>query len=407
MMMISRRCVCLAATLVAMGLAPTASRGEDGPSAVVYVESNIGTTPGVNSIFGFRRDLHGKLTRLPGSPFSTDGTGVGPNPTFALGPYDSDQNMIADEDGQRLFAVNSGSNTIAVFDIQENGELTPVPGSPFHSGGVNPVSVGLADDVLCVVNKSMDPNQPSTSILPNYTTFRVTERGGLSPVAASTVSVAANASPTQALVGPEKELLFGADFFGGVLQSFRIGENGRLVQNPPQVLPASEFVGSSAPRFPLGLGAHPKRRILYVGFVTINRLGVYMYNEDGQLLFVRTVADSGVAICWVRANAKGDRLYATNTADGSVSVFDSTDPLHPFEIQKVTLAGQPNSPFQLELDRRNQYLYVVSQFANSKETAEANALHVLKLDSQGKLEQVDRVVLPVPAGARPQGIVAF
>ena len=92
--------------------------------------------------------------------------------TSALGPFDSDQEIIVNSDQTLLFAVNGGSDTIAVFKIGANGALTPVAGSPFPSGGSNPVSVGLSnDDVLVVVNQDQDPGHPGL-FLPNYTSFR-------------------------------------------------------------------------------------------------------------------------------------------------------------------------------------------------------------------------------------------
>lgn len=383
-------------------------RDDDAPPNVVYVESNIGE-PGKNSIFGFHRDASGSLTPLSGSPYLTGGTGVF-DLSLALGPFDSDQNIIVTPNHRRLFAVNSGSNTIAVFDIRENGSLVPVNGSPFPSGGVNPVSVGLADDLLTVVNKNQDPNQDQSRSLPNYTTFRVTPHGRLIAIPHSTVSVPHGSSPTQALVSPDEEIVFGADFMGGVLQSFILLPNGRLFQNPPQPLPASEFAGSPAPHFPLGLQVHPRRRVLYAGFVTINRLGVYTYNSSGVLSFVRTVPNSGGAICWLVANRGGTRLYTSNTGDNSVSVYDLSNPTFPVEIQHVVLNGNGN-PLQLALDSSGSFLHVVSQRATpATPLGEGNVLHVLRVDPvTGLLVEAPSspTILPVPAGTRSQGVAAL
>jgi 6-phosphogluconolactonase (cycloisomerase 2 family) len=136
--------VCL---LVPIAL-PASEEDDQAPSGVVYVESNIGT-PGGNSIFAFRRDSQGNLTPLPGSPFLTGGTGIF-DASLKLGPFDSDQNVIVNPEHTLVFAVNSGSNTIAVFHIRSDGRLSAVEGSPFASGGINPVSVGLKND--CVAN---------------------------------------------------------------------------------------------------------------------------------------------------------------------------------------------------------------------------------------------------------------
>jgi hypothetical protein len=85
----------------------------------VYVETNI-KTPNGNSIAGFVRSSNGQLQPIPGSPFLTGGVGT----QYAgvdVGPADSDQDIFSNPEHTLLFAVNSGSDTIAVFQIQGNG----------------------------------------------------------------------------------------------------------------------------------------------------------------------------------------------------------------------------------------------------------------------------------------------
>ena len=195
--------------------------------------------------------------------------------TFALGPFDSDQNLITNPEGTLLFAVNSGSNSIAVFHITPQG-LQAVDGSPFASGGSDPVSLGLKGDILVVVNKDQDPAQNDNLVQPNYTAFRVWPNGQLTAVEHSAVSVAYGSSPSQALVASQGPFVFGADFLGGLLQSFRLDEDGRLRQNPPQALPDSVFTGQTAGHLPLGMRTHPNRRILYVDITPISEIAVYI-----------------------------------------------------------------------------------------------------------------------------------
>src|SRR5262249_12345127 len=136
---------------------------------IVYIESN---DPAGNAILAYERNnADGSLKPLMGSPFPAGGLGI--TFTTALGPFDSDQEVILNPARTMLFAVNGGSDTIAVFWINADGSLSPVDGSPFPSGGSNPVSVGLAGDILCVVNKDEDPGHPG-QVLPTYTSFRVT-----------------------------------------------------------------------------------------------------------------------------------------------------------------------------------------------------------------------------------------
>ena len=380
---------------------------DERPSDVVYVESNIGT-PGGNSILAFRRDSQGTLTPLPGSPFRTGGTGV-VDLSLKLGPFDSDQNVITNPEHTLLFAVNSGSNSIAVFHIKSDGSLIGVEGSPFASGGINPVSVGLSNNILVVVNKNEDPNQNASQSLPNYTSFRVTPEGKLIPIPHSTVSITPGSSPSQALTPRSAPLVFSTDFLGGLLESFVIDHNGRLLRNPPQTLPASAFAGSSAPRLPLGLAVHPLFPFLYVGFTPINRVGVYRYDAGGRLEFVKTIADSGTAVCWLTVNKAGTHLYASNTGDNSVSVFDLSNPTEPVEIQHVILRGVGSS-FQFALNDDDTFLHVVDQRANADTPpGQGNTLHVLSVNRDGTLTEVasSPTDLRLPEGTRPQGVVAF
>lgn len=402
------------AALAALWSAPMAANAQNvgaataektSRSGVVYVESNIATANG-NAILAYRRDKRGQLTPLPGSPFLTRGAGVS-DPTLALGPFDSDQLIITNADHTLLFAVNPGSNTIAVFHIAADGSLSHVDGSPFASGGINPVSLGLSRDTLVVVNKAMDPNQATHT--GNYVSFRVSPDGQLSPVPLSVKNVAVGASPSQALISPDKTFVFGADFLAGNLQSFVIQSDGTLSQNLPQTVPDAAFGDSKAPRLPLGLAAHPNRPVVYVGLVTINKIAVYQYDAQGKLRYVKSVADTGSGPCWVRVSLDGTRMYASNTGDNSISVFDTSDALTPVEIQKLDLKGVGSS-FQVELDPANGYLYVVSQRASTATPiGQGNALHVVKVKQDGRLleEENSPYTIPVPNGVRSQGLATF
>jgi DNA-binding beta-propeller fold protein YncE len=387
-----------------LGWAPRESSAQ-APRArnIVYVESN---DPAGNAIFAFARGADGSLTPLPGSPFPAGGTGV--SFTTALGPFDSDQEVIVNPAQTLLFAVNGGSDTIAVFNIHDDGSLTPVDGSPFWSGGSNPVSVGLAGDILCVVNKDEDPGHPG-QFLPNYTSMRVSAGGQLTPIRNSTVTEDLGSDPSQALVSPDGTLLFGADFLGGLLRTFRIEASGRLSPRDIQPLPPAEFADTGAPPLPLGLAVHPTQNLLYVDFVTINRIGIYRYSKQGALTFLRTVPDSGKAACWALVNKAGTRLYASNTGDSSISVYDiSRDPTEPVEIQHVKL-NTTGACFQFKLDSTEKFLHVVTQGGSATSPQTANGLNVLSVAADGTLTEVPSspTILPVGPMVRPQGVAAL
>jgi len=371
-------------------------------SDIVYAETN--STAG-NSIVSFENDGSGALRFLGSTP--AGGIGVF-DPSFALGPFDSDQNLLVSRDRALLFAVNSGSNSIAVFRIDGIGGLFPVSGSPFVSGGINPVSVGLQGDVLTVVNKDADPHQNANLMLPNYTTFRVDTDGGLHPINNSTVSVAYGSSPSQAAIAAVGPFVFGADFLGGLLQSFALDQNGRLLANPPQAIPDSVYAGSPAPHWPLGLHAHPTQPILYVDLVTVSQVAVYQYDEEGRLQFVKTVADPGAGPCWAIVNHRGTRLYAINTGDTSVAVYDITHPLNPKLIQHFAMALTTGNPFSAVIDDSDRFIYVSGEQSAATATASANAIHTLKVAADGTLsEPFAPTVLPISGLTRAQGVAVF
>jgi 6-phosphogluconolactonase (cycloisomerase 2 family) len=369
---------------------------------VVYAESN---STGGNSILSFQNDGSGALRFLSSTP--AGGIGVFDS-SFALGPFDSDQNLLVSRDRGLLFAVNSGSNSIATFRIDSSGGLTPTAGSPFASGGIDPVSIGLRGDILTIVNKDGDPNQNPNPALPNYATFLVDSDGGLGPINNSTVSVAYGSSPSQAAIAAVGPFVFGADFLGGLLQSFALDEGGHLLANPPQAIPDSVYAGSGAPHWPLGLRAHPSEPILYVDLVTVSQVAVYKYDEEGRLQFVKTVADPGAGPCWAILNHRGTRLYVINTGDTSVAVYDVTQPLNPKVIQHFAMVVTTGNPFSAVIDDSDEFIYVSGEQSTATANASANVIHALKVAKDGTLsEPFPPTVLPISGLARAQGVAVF
>lgn len=393
-------------------------------SNVVYVLSNtVGANQ--NSVLAFTRAADGTLTTMAGSPYATGGSGVD-NPTQALGPDDVDFPIAMSADRKRLFAVNPGSNTIAVFNISSTGALTAVAGSPFSSGGINPSSVGVAGDKIYVVNKANDPAQ-GTGGVPNYTGFAVSSTGALTPIAGSTVNTIVGASPQMALVSPSKSLLFGSDFLApttashqGALRAFVIGASGTLTTAAGTPL---DIPGDAAKRVVLGLASHPTQNVLYAGFVAQNLIGVYSYDgTSGALTFRTTAANSGKATCWIITNASGSALYTSNTADNSVSWYNSTNALAPVEMQHLVLKEGgvtytdpmgnvvPTSEvYELSLDPTGKFLYVLANHTNPDFTVtNGNILHTLVVAADGSLSEPSTPThLAVSTHTRPMGVVVF
>ena len=109
------------------------------------------------------------------------------------------------------------------------------------------------------------------------------------------------------------------------------------------MLPAHEFPndGGKTPHAPLGMAVNRWHHLVYVGLPTVNKIAVYSYDAQGSLHFVRAIADSGSVVCWLAVNKTGTRLYASNTADPSVTVYDLTENARdPREMQKLKIDSE-------------------------------------------------------------------
>jgi 6-phosphogluconolactonase (cycloisomerase 2 family) len=338
-----------------------------------------------------------------------------------LGPDDDDNQVRITSDKKFLLAVNPGSNTIAVFKIREHGLLSPVQGSPFPSGGQNPVSISEMGGYLYVVNKAISPTTDKDPN-PNYTVFAINEDGELWQVPSSTFETTEGSSPSQALVSRDGRFLFGADFLGfmdtppvGTLRSFAIQTDGKIipVTGTPLVIPQK---GGA-----LGLWQNPHGDVLYVGFPLAGMIGIYdIDGATGALGFNKSVA-SGPAVCWLRTNREGTYLYALNSGENTISVYNTSSPSSPLSTQKLVLKdpgpiymvmGMPfptSEDFSLGFSPSGKTLYVISQYTNPDfNVGSYNLLHVLKVGADGTLsESTEPMTIPVPNTVRPQGVVAY
>jgi 6-phosphogluconolactonase (cycloisomerase 2 family) len=387
-----------------------------GPGTYVYIESNDPSSNDTNAILAYQLSGQTLVPRSGVSSFALGGRGVA-DTNLTLGPLDADQQVVIDRAHQRLYAVNEGSNTIGGFDINGDGSLSAVAGSPFSSGGDNPVSLEPVGDILYVANQAYDG-----ASAPNYTALRINADGSLSAIAGiEPLTTSAGASPSQVLASPDQMHLFGVDFLG--IRSFNLTGDGGIVTAPgdPYAVPASQ--GGAA----LGLAVHPTQNILYVGFSSFDDVGVFSYDSTGALTYITDALMSGSHGSWLRVTADGSRMYAVNAGDASISVLDLTFPMAPVETQHFLLKdsqGTPfvaqgqqqvvtitSAPYQEALSPDGQNLFVVSQRVTtnpSDTTSPGNLLHILAIAADGTLSEPGAVVpIEVPLTTRPQGVASI
>ncbi len=405
----------LVAAVVAVGAilaAPVtgAERGveAEAPSASgnVYIESNS-AAPGSNEILAFHY-RNGVLSARGIRRYPTRGSGS--HDLSNSGVLDADQEVIVDSKRTLLFAVNSSSDTIAVFHIHADGGLVPVGGSPFPSNGSAPSSLGLVGRTLIVANKAQDGVRNLSRVRPNYTSFHVRSDGSLSrPI--SSIEVPRGSSPLQAYVTPDGKVLISSEETG-VFRAFRIGPGGRLSEGPGSPLRLATAVfpgGQRVPNvWPAGLVSHPRLKILYAQVANLSETIIYRWDDQARLTFVRALANPRSFLpCWTHVNAQGTRLYSGNAGSDNLTVFDiSRDPTDPREIQSVPL-NAPGDPWTFQIDPTGRVIFLLDMRATRQiPPGRGNQLHVLRIAADGRLteERSSPVNIPVPVGTNPIGL---
>ena len=376
---------------------------------VTYVESNV-ASPNENSVIlmPYRAS---DLAPLPPSQCSTGGSGS--SDYSDSGVLDADNQVIFSADHSLLFAVNQGSDTIAVFHVDANGALRPVSGSPFSSGGMGPASLGLTGDVLVVANKAQDGVRDLTKVAPNYATFRVSADGALSQIANSNIAADPGSSPTDAYVPPGSRVAFSTEELGP-LRAMSVDANGVLVQavNSP-LTPDAAIFGSGfnpAKEFGLGIAANPLAKVLYIGMPTVPSLAVYSYDDTATLTYVKSIPVAGAYLpCWIVTTSDGRWAYAANAATNNVVAFAISDPITPRQIQTIAF-NQPGNPWNEALDPTGKYLFVnTPRDTLGVPEGMGNTQHVMSIGADGMLTELagSPAQIPVPTGVNPQGIAVL
>jgi 6-phosphogluconolactonase len=157
-----------------------------------FVYANNDRVP--NSISAFSAAADGALSPVPGSPFPTGGNGAGGG---AVGP--NRITVVKDF----IYAANTGTNTVSAFGINPaTGVLTPVPGSPFPTGGI-------ADGIGMSLTATPDDKFliAANGLSTNITVYSIAADGALSQVAGSPFSSGAGGLLVNAKVTSDGKFL--------------------------------------------------------------------------------------------------------------------------------------------------------------------------------------------------------
>jgi 6-phosphogluconolactonase len=345
----------------------------------VYVNDN---TSGVNTIAAYDRHADGTLTAVPGSPFPTGGAGTG----AAIGSQGA---LQITPDGHYLVAVDAGSNQVSTLAIRPDGGLAQLPGDTVSSGGADPVSIAIHDDLVYVANAS-----PTA---PNFTGFRLGWFGRLAAIPGSTVGLPAGSQPGDVLFNATGSTIAGTLVASSQIVSYRVDSSGRLDAAPGSPYAAQglgPFGSEFSPVNPNQLFVSNAHGGTNAGSVSAFRVGPgSSLSSIGSSPF----ADNQTAPCWVEISHDGRFLFAVNTAVPSISSYavgfdGSLALLGSVPFQGASAVG----PEDARLSPDGSTLWVVD---SGGDALSGFAVH------GGSLTSLASAPVALPAGAAPFGVV--
>lgn len=405
----------------------------------VYSESN-NPQRGKNSVLAFKYGNDGRLNPISVREFPTRGTGAPLIPNMSVGTLGGDQQVTLSPDGRWLFAVNQGSDTIAVFRVnQRTGALRHAPGSPFDSGGEAPLSVGFNGRHLVVANHAtIAPFAPGPNAdlgNPNFTSFSVSRRGRLREVS----SVPAGPGPTQAHIPTSGRNVLSTSFYaflGGndTIQSLTLSRRGRLAEAPgsPTGFPASmtdgamppPFLPPGAERLPFGITSHPTQPYAYILGPANLRVAIYRFNRAGQLTFTGQADNPGaIAACWIVLTPNGRLAFTANTFTQDISVFRVSRSGAGLTFLRRVPLPSTGTVLNIAVDPSGRFLYAVAGHADpdaprpqelnpdgtigAPNPADGNFLEAYRIRSGGRLRSIGTTPMPVALSTLPYGVAVL
>ena len=265
--------------------------------------------------------------------------------------------VIVDPASRFAYVPNASDNTISAFSINAvNGDLTPVPGSPFPSGAL-PL-IGVVDpqgNYLYIANGSSN----------DISAFSIDSKSGaLTPVPGS--PFAAGAGPNSVTVDATGRFVYVADEFENTVSGFAIDRNsGALTPIAGSPFPA----GAS----PFSVTVEPTGRFVYVTNKDSNTVSAYSVNPTTGALNPLSGSPYGTGITplFPTVDPGGRFLYVDNLSDQTISAFaiDATGRLSPVPGSPFKTAAE--LPGVVTIDPTGKFAYVCS--SNQVEEYSINA----------------------------------
>lgn len=325
-------------------------------SGKVYTMTNNATG---NQVISYDRAANGMLS-ASGS-FMTGGLGTG----TSLG---NQGGLVLSEDGDKLLVVNAGSNEISVFLVKSKGLVLI---DKVNSGGIQPISIAIYEDLVYVVNAGGTGNIAG---------FRLKDDGKLIPISNSIRPLGSNsAGPAEISFNPNGDILVVTEKSTNSIDTYVVKDNG-LTNGP--------IVQASNGQTPFGF-AFDMRGQLIVSEAATGALSSYIIDEDGMLKTISgSIPDFQAAPCWVVVTKNGKFAYTNNAHDGTISsyIVDNKGKLSLLD----SVAGKPGAGnIDLALSKNSRFLYSLNSGVNT--------IAGFRINGDGSLTPIATINAPIGA----------
>lgn len=334
------RMVGLAAILTLVPLAAASPAAADEPVGHVYVQTNGADG---NAIVSFARDDDGGLT--PEETVATGGLGNAPTGVGSQG------SVALSTSGRWLLAVNAGSDDVSLFEISDDGldlaDVRPV--------GDRPVSVTVHRRLVYVLNQGDDTIEA----------LRITDDATLKNLSGSTRPLSGTGvDAAQVSFAPSGRILAVTEKATSSIDTYVVRRNGRA--NGPKVQPSVGAV-------PFGFAFDPDGRLV-VSEAPASAASSYRVGDAGKLTVISpSVANGQAAACWVAITSDGRFAYTANAGSANVSLYTIASNGSIALVGNGASGGTDPGPVDLDLSRRDRFLYVLNSRSGSISGFEVDA----------------------------------
>jgi 6-phosphogluconolactonase (cycloisomerase 2 family) len=332
----------------------------------VFVQTD---NPSGNTIAVYDRNADGTLTAA--GTYATGGDG-GQLTGSVVDHLASQDSLKYDAETGELFAVNAGSDTVSVFDVE---------GDSLHlrqlvsSGGSFPSSIAVHDGLVEVLNSTGGGSIQG---------FRLVG-GQLWPIPGSNRGLGLDPNATPQFVTTPGDIAFSPDgrqllvttkANTNAIDVFAVDRFGE-----PSAAPVVNSLPGAVP-FALAFQGFDQ---VDVGEAGTNSVASFRLNGNGTLTALSTVATGQAATCWLVAD--GSALFAGNAGSGTESSVLSTG---SGQLSLAATTGTDAGTVDATTTPDGRYLYV--------QTGAAGIVDEFAVGSGGSLTEVGSVTVPNAAG---------